>query len=264
MVQFFNPHEDECHHTVLCSYFGDMFVKPKDCCEKCDPSLLESHREAIKEYMLSLTCTGPKRKLLASRLPGSSFKRLPSDLTKCALQKLLIWCHQTWADCVLSLNDLNVTSPEIMLGETDLVAFVSCIHIISTRQHFDFLTIHWVSVSPLTPLEVNNLWDTVQAMNEELQTALQHRKEEEAAKIQSKKNHVKLEVHNSNGLNIPNEDLSSVVSTRDVEVPNGKEISTMEPPGEQGRGKCMKIRSERGVMIDAAQWMDELRKTMRK
>src|SRR5258708_24125430 len=139
MVQFFNPHEDECHHTVLCSYFGDMFVKPKDCCEKCDPSLLESHREAIKEYMLSLTCTGPKRKLLASRLPGSSFKRLPSDLTKCALQKLLIWCHQTWADCVLSLNDLNVTSPEIMLGETDLVAFVSCIHIISTRQHFDFL-----------------------------------------------------------------------------------------------------------------------------
>ena len=53
-------------------------------------------------------------------------------------------------------------------------------------------------------------------MNEELQTALQHCKEEEVAKIRSKKNHVKLEVQDSNGLDIPNEDLLSVVLTRDV------------------------------------------------
>ena len=51
MVHFFNPWINKCHCTVLCQYFGDQFVLPKACCKKCNPELLRSHIEVVKEYL---------------------------------------------------------------------------------------------------------------------------------------------------------------------------------------------------------------------
>src|SRR5258705_11927230 len=92
MVHFFNPRINECHCTVLCQYFGDQFMLPKACCKKGNPKLLRSHIEAVKEDLH--THQKVKRELEAHRLPGSNLKKLPSDLTKATLPKLLVWQHQ--------------------------------------------------------------------------------------------------------------------------------------------------------------------------
>src|SRR5258708_10428325 len=137
MVHFFNPRINKCHCTVLCQYFGDQFMLPEACCKKCDPELLRSHIEAVEEYLHT------HRKLIRKRqahcLPGSNLKKLPSDLTKVALQKLLVWRHQMWDQRSLSLNQpINIT-PEIILVETDLASLASHIHVASTQEHFDFM-----------------------------------------------------------------------------------------------------------------------------
>ena len=105
-------------------------MQPEDCCRKCDPGLLESHAEAVEEYLHAHQKLIRKRQ--AHHLPGLNLKKLPSDLMKLVLQKLLIWQHQMWDQHPFPLNQPNNITPEIILAEMDLASLASHIHIAST------------------------------------------------------------------------------------------------------------------------------------
>src|SRR5258708_6948418 len=130
MVHFFNPQINKCHHTVLCQYFGDQFMLPEACCKKCDPELLRSHIEAVEGDF------DTPRKLIRERqahcLPRSNLKKIPTELTKNAFQKILVWRHRMWGQQSLSLHPTVNITPEIILVETDLASLASHIHVAST------------------------------------------------------------------------------------------------------------------------------------
>ena len=107
------------------------------------------------------------------------------------------------------------------------------------------MIVDWVSVSPLTPLEVNSLWDTIEAVNADLHRVLNDQEQQVAAaaavtKKQPKRHDVKPD-ERGNGMGI--------VEEVDVEL--------------KGRGKQMKTQLEHGAMMDEANWMDELKKPSR-
>ncbi len=147
-----------------------------------------------------------------------------------------------WDQCSLSLNQpINIT-PEIILAETDLASLASHIHVASMRECFDFMIVDWASVSPLMPSEVNSLWDTIQAVNTDLHKTLNEQVAVAAAtKKQPRRRDAKLDGRGNE---------MGTIDKVDVEL--------------QGRGKWTKIRLECGVMMDEANWMDELKKPSRK
>ena len=104
------------------------------------------------------------------------------------------------------------------------------------------MIVDWASVSPLTPSEVNSLWDTIQAVNTDLHKTLDEQVAAAAAtKKQPWRHDAKLDGRGNE---------MGTIDKVDVEL--------------QGRGKWTKIRLECGVMMDEANWMDELKKPSRK
>ena len=88
--------------------------------------------EAVKEYMHAHQKL--IRKHQAHCLPGSNLKKLPSDLTKVALQKLLIWQYQMWDQCPFSFDKLNNLTPEVIIAEPDLTSLALHIHVASMQE----------------------------------------------------------------------------------------------------------------------------------
>ena len=104
------------------------------------------------------------------------------------------------------------------------------------QECFNFTIADWVSVSPLTPSEVNNLWDTIQAMNAVLHETLGDH-EQQAAMVAKK--HPKRQDVQPDGMGDETGVIEEVADQRiDVES--------------QGRGKQTKTQSECGAMMDEA------------
>ena len=108
------------------------------------------------------------------------------------------------------------------------------------------MIVDWASVSPLTPSEVNSLWDTIQAVNTDLHKTLDEQVAVAAAAAAATKKQPRRCDAKLDG--------------------RGNEMGTIDKVDveSQGRGKQTKTQSEHGVMMDEANWMDELKKPSRK
>ena len=108
------------------------------------------------------------------------------------------------------------------------------------------MIVNWASVSPLMPSEVNSLWDTIQAVNTDLHKTLDEQVAVAAAAAAATKKQPRRCDAKLDG--------------------RGNEMGTIDKVDveSQGRGKRTKTRLERGVMMDEANWMDELKKPSRK
>ena len=96
VVDFFNPLENKCPHTILCSYYGDTVTKPASCCEKCEPQGLEDDLSLVTKYTKIRGLGRAKQKMQIGHLPGQSFPELSKDLQETTHKILWNWHHDIW------------------------------------------------------------------------------------------------------------------------------------------------------------------------
>ncbi len=274
VVDFFNPLENKCPHTILCSYYGDTVTKPASCCEKCEPQGLEDDLSLVTKYTKIRGLGRAKQKMQIGRLPGQSFPELSKDLQETAHKILWNWRHDIWRQRDYLQTMATDVSPEITVSDGDLRDLGNRIHIVSTKQQFDALLKYWVSVRPLMEEEQEDLWSKVQQINRELHTVLkwqkatmkQHSKSKVNAKVDgddqlksdwSVNEVMWAEMHSSGGMGGKACDAAS-------ETQGSLSVDKVTGVGNVLHGKWSRVCTERGMLYDEQLWEEEGRKELHK